>query len=132
MTMKTSLLGAGGLTLACNLILSAAEPDVWGRAIMPQPFEKQPFHDINIPQWLQSTVGVGYTLSNQTAEQRQKAVEHGVTISELGFVDPFYAYYDSRLLKKRSPHVSADRLEKDIAAYQRLGVRIRGVYPPCL
>jgi hypothetical protein len=28
-----------------------------------------------------------------------------VTISEMGFVDPFYAYYDSRLLKKRSPHV---------------------------
>ena len=50
----------------------------------------------------------------------------------MGFVDPFYAYYDSKLLKKRSPHVPADRLAKDIAEYKRLGVRILGVYPPCL
>src|SRR4029077_20499606 len=31
-----------------------------------------------------------------------------------------------------SPHVPADRLEKDIAEYQRLRVRILGVYPPSL
>ena len=50
----------------------------------------------------------------------------------MGFVDPFYAYYDSKLLKRRSPHVPLDRLPKDIAEYKRLGVRILGVYPPCL
>ena len=55
-----------------------------------------------------------------------------MTISEMGFVDPFYPYYDSKLLKKRSPHVPLGRLEKDIAEYQKLGVRILGVYPPCL
>ncbi|HSG70011.1 MAG TPA: hypothetical protein VLA12_06320, partial [Planctomycetaceae bacterium] len=50
----------------------------------------------------------------------------------MGFVDPFYAYYDSKLLKRRSPHVPPERLERDIAEYKRLGVRIQGVYPPCL
>jgi hypothetical protein len=50
----------------------------------------------------------------------------------MGFVDPFYAYYDSKLLQRRSPHVPLDRLEKDIAEYKWLGVRILGVYPPCL
>ena len=50
----------------------------------------------------------------------------------MGFVDPFYAYYDSKLLKRRSPHVPLDRLPKDIAEYKKLGVRILGVYPPCL
>jgi hypothetical protein len=63
---------------------------------------------------------------------RTAAAAHGVTISELGFVDPFYAYYDSKLLKRRSPRVPLDRLPRDIAEYKRLGVRILGVYPPCL
>jgi len=63
---------------------------------------------------------------------REAAVKHGVTISEMGFVDPFYAYYDSQLLKRRSPHVPLDRLPRDIADYKRLGVRILGVYPPSL
>ena len=39
-------------------------------------------------------------------------MKHGVTISEMGFVDPFYAYYDSKLLKRRSPHVPLDRVWK--------------------
>jgi hypothetical protein len=113
-------------------VVAAAEPDIWGRAIMPQPFEKQPFHEVKIPQWLQDTVGVGYTLSGQNTEQRKKAVELGVTISELGFVDPFYAYYDSKLLKKRSPHVPLERIDQEVAEYRKLGIKILAVYPPCL
>jgi hypothetical protein len=81
---------------------------------------------------VQDTVGCGYTLSVMDGKARAKAAEHGVTISEMGFVDPFYAYYDSKLLKKRSPHVPLDRLEKDTAEYKKLGVRILAVYPPCL
>src|SRR5262249_14967777 len=63
---------------------------------------------------------------------RAAAAAHGVTLSEVGFVDPFYAYYDSKLLRRRSPHVPLDRLPKDIAEYKKLGVRILAVYPPCL
>src|SRR4029453_9951068 len=80
-------------------------PDIWGRTILKQPFDKEPFREVRVPAWVEETLGVGYTLSGMTFEQRQRAAEAGVTLSEIGFVDPFYAYYDSKLLAKRSPHV---------------------------
>lgn len=111
---------------------SATEPAVWDAPVMAQPFDAAPFHQVKIPAWITETLGCGYTLSGMNTAQREQAVAHGVTISEMGFVDPFFAYYDSRLLKRRSPHVPLDRLPKDIAEYKRLGVRILAVYPPCL
>ena len=99
---------------------------------MSQPFDTAPFRQVRVPAWVQETIGCGYTLSGMDSKARAAAAAHGVTISEMGFVDPFYPYYDSKLLKKRSPHVPLGRLEKDIAEYQKLGVRILGVYPPCL
>jgi hypothetical protein len=105
---------------------------IWDRVIAPEPFEKTPFRQVKIPAWLEETVGVGYTLSVQSPEQRKKSVDRGVTISELGFVDPYYAYYDSKLLKRRSPHLPADFVDKEVAAYRKLGVRILAVYPPSL
>ena len=104
----------------------------WDATIMPQPFDSGPFRQVKIPAWVRDTIGCGYTLSVMDGAARAAAAKHGVTISEMGFVDPFYAYYDSKLLKRRSPHVPPDRLAKDIAEYKRLGVRILGVYPPCL
>lgn len=127
-----------GLCMVAGLLqtsspLWAQEPaGLWDREILPQPFEQQPFHQIRIPDWLQDTLGSGYTLSVMSSEQRATAASHGVQLSEMGFVDPFYTYYDSQLLKRRSPHVPAERLINDIAEYKRLGVRILGVYPPCL
>src|SRR5436853_5618284 len=70
------------------------QPDIWGRTILPQPFEKTPFREVKIPAWVQGTTGVGYTLSVMNSDQRKEAAEAGVTVSEVGFVDPFYAYYD--------------------------------------
>ncbi|MBN9117865.1 MAG: beta-galactosidase trimerization domain-containing protein [Planctomycetes bacterium] len=99
---------------------------------MPQPFDKGPFREVKIPAWVRGTTGVGYTLSVMNSAQRKEAAGAGVTISEVGFVDPLYAYYDSKLLKRRSPHVPLDRVKKDIAEYQKLGVRVLGVYPPTL
>ncbi len=108
-------------------------PLVWDdRAVMPQPFDTKPFHRVRIPGWVQETVGCGYTLSVMDSASRANAAKHGVALSEMGFVDPFYAYYDSKLLKRRSPHVPLGKLEKDIAEYKKLGVRILGVYPPTL
>ena len=92
----------------------------------------QPLEPVKIPAWLHDTIGCGYTLSGMNTAQRTEAAKHGVTISEMNFVDPFYPYYDSKLLKKRSPHVPMDRLQKDIAEYKKLGIRILGVYPPTL
>ena len=116
-------------------ITYAAEPDdsaIWDDGIASQPFDKQPFRAIRIPAWVEDTSGVGYTLSVQSSAQRERAVKAGVTISELGFVDPFYAYYDSKLLKNRNPNVPLDRIDKEVAEYRRLGLRILAVYPPSL
>jgi len=107
-------------------------PGIWGEVIMKQPFDQGLFRQVRVPAWVQETTGCGYTLSGMDTKARAAAVAHGVTISEMGFVDPFYAYYDSKLLKKRSPHVPLGRLEQDIAEYKRLGIRILGVYPPSL
>jgi hypothetical protein len=78
----------------------SAEPDIWGEAIMKQPFDSGVFREIRIPAWVQGTTGCGYTLSVMDLNARAKAAAHGVTVSELGFVDPFYAYYDSRPLRE--------------------------------
>jgi hypothetical protein len=108
------------------------DPGIWDCPIMKQPFDREVFRQVRVPGWVQQTTGCGYTLSGMDTRARAAAAKHGVTISELGFVDPFYAYYDSTLLRKRSPHVPLGRVEHDIAEYKRLGVRILGVYPPCL
>ncbi len=124
------------LSLLISLpVALAGEPGgegIWGRTIMAQPFDRQPFRQIRVPRWVEETIGCGYTLSAIDSAGRATAASHGVTISEIGFVDPFYAYYDSKLLKRRSPHVPLDRLPKDIAEYKRLGIRRLGVYPPSL
>lgn len=114
------------------LLAQSKPPSPFAGEIMTQPFDKQPFHAVRIPSWVQETIGCGYTLSGMSTIQRTKAVQHGVTISEMNFVDPFYPYYDSKLLKRRSPHVPLDRIDKDVAEYKKLGVKILAVYPPCL
>ncbi len=122
------------LWLAAGLSSAVRSDDsgIWDAPIMKQPFDREVFRQVRVPDWVQETIGCGYTLSGMDSKARAAAAAHGVTISELGFVDPFYAYYDSKLLKRRSPHVPLGRLEHDIAEYKRLGVRILGVYPPCL
>ena len=123
-----------GLAAACLPIhLFAQDPaSIWGRQILAQPFEREPFREVRLPPWVEETTGVGYTLSGKNRQQRERAVKAGVTISELGFVDPFYAYYDSKLLKRRSPHVPLSRIDEEVAEYRRLGIRILAVYPPSL
>lgn len=125
-----------GASVAAGVASFAAagddKPTIWEAPLPLQPLDGTPFRPVKVPAWVQDTTGVGYTLSGMDTAARTEAVKHGVTISEMGFVDPFYPYYDSKLLKKRSPHVPLDRLQKDIAEYKKLGVRILGVYPPTL
>jgi hypothetical protein len=123
------------LLIALGLISPTPAQDsrgIWESPVLSQPFERKPFQPIRIPEWVQNTVGVGYTLSGQNTAGRERAAAAGVTISEMNFVDPFFTYYESQLLTRRSPHVPPNRLEKDLAEYQRLGIRVLGVYPPCL
>ena len=77
---------------------SAAEPDIWEAPLPPQPSESRPFRPVKVPKWVEETLCVGYTLSAMDSKARAKATEHGVTISEMNFVDPYYPYYDSKLL----------------------------------
>lgn len=91
-----------------------------------------PFAPVRIPEWVEETIGCGYTLSAMNTAARTDAARHGVTLSEVNFVDPFFAYYDSKLLRRRSPHVPPGKLAADLAEYKRLGVRVLGVYPPTL
>src|SRR4051812_40098599 len=99
------------LLAACLAAPVTAQPKgIWADPVLPQPFDREPFRPIKVPAWVEDTIGCGYTLSGMDTKARTAAAAHGVTISELGFVDPFYAYYDSKLLKRRSPHVPLDRL----------------------
>ncbi|QEL19616.1 alpha-amylase family protein [Limnoglobus roseus] len=129
--MPSRLAATLALLFLPALAAAQAKPP-FGEPLPPQPFEQSPFRPVAVPEWVRGTTGVGYTLSGLDTAGRTAAVKHGVTISEMGFVDPFYPYYDSALLKKRSPHVGLDRLPRDIAEYQKLGLRILGVYPPTL
>lgn len=132
-TGKLSVLPfAVALALVFLIKLTTRADDIWSTSILAQPFDKQPYRAIRIPSWVEDTIGVGYTLSGMNTEQRQRAMAAGVTISELGFVDPLFVYYDSKLLKKRSPHVPPGHVEKEVAEFKRLGLRILAVYPPCL
>jgi hypothetical protein len=79
-----------------QIVVAQEKRDIWGDAIMKQPFDKEPFRQIKVADWLHDTVGCGYTLSVMDSKARAKAAAHGVSISEVGFVDPFYAYYDSK------------------------------------
>lgn len=108
-------------------------PNIWtNEIVMEQPFDKEPFHAIKPAQWVLDSYGAGYTLSVSDSDSRVAAVQHGVSMSELGFVDPFFTYYKSDLLHNQSPHVSETKLRADIAEYEQLGIRILAVYPPCL
>jgi hypothetical protein len=118
---RTSRLASMMLALglaAVTTVTSKAQEGIWGEPLPPQPFDKVPFRPIRVPAWVQETVGCGFTLSVMDSAGRAAAAAHGVTISEMGLVDPFFAYYDSRLLKRRSPHVPPGRLALDIAEYK--------------
>lgn len=80
-----------GCLAACLLVSSVCfaqtpTPHIFDRTILAQPFDNQPFREIRIPAWVQDTIGCGYTLSVMDTAARQRAVKHGVTISEMGFV----------------------------------------------
>jgi hypothetical protein len=131
-TRRQFAAASAALTAASLMPTADAKPDIWDDPLPPQPFDQVPFRPVKVPAWVRDTLGVGYTLSVMSSADRQAAAGMGVTISEVGFVDPFYAYYDSKLLKRRSPHVPVDRIHHDVAEYSKLGVRVLGVFPPTL
>ena len=102
----------GFVVLVGFLVATAArcQPAIFGEPLPGEPFDRVAFRPVLLPEWVNSTLGAGYTLSGMDSAARERAAKAGVSLSELNFVDPFYPYYDSKLLKKRSPHVGLDRL----------------------
>ena len=65
------------LLCATEPCLAQTRQTIWSREILAQPFDKQPFREIRIPEWVQGTTGVGYTLSVKPREERERAVKPG-------------------------------------------------------
>ncbi len=61
------------VSLPSILFAQSPAPDIWGRTILPQPFDAQPFREIKIPAWVQDTIGCGYTLSAMDRAARERA-----------------------------------------------------------
>ena len=77
---------------------------IWDGPIMAQPFDSRPFRAVRIPGWVRESTGCGYTLSVMDGAGRAAAAAHGVTISEMGFVDPLY-----RVLRQQAPQEAQSR-----------------------
>src|SRR5579871_1705676 len=110
----------------------AAAPSIWGKAIQKEPFDTAPFHEIQIPDWLEEMTRLTYCFSVSDGITRDRATLAGSQMSEMGFDNPFYVNYPSALLKKRDPNLPSDYIEKEIADYKRRHVRILAVVPPGL
>lgn len=62
------------ITACLTLVTNAQEPaTIWDREILAQPFDKEAFRQIAIPEWVQDTLGCGYTLSVMDHEHREQA-----------------------------------------------------------
>ena len=127
-----------GYLRACAVLLAccAAVPcrgEIYEPTAMPaEPSQVGEFKPIAVPKWVEDLPTVCYTLSAMPGAMREELAAAGGGISEVGFVDPTHVYYESKFLKNRSPHRPADYIEKEIADYDRLGLKILGIYPPTL
>ena len=111
----------------------AAPPAVFEpRALTPEPGQTRPFHAVRIPPWVEDMTLLTYCFSVSGPAQRDAATAAGSQMSEMGFVSPFYAYYDSAFVKRRDPSVPDGTLQKEISDYKRRHVRILAVVPPGL
>ena len=99
---------------------------------MSQPFEARPFQAIKVPDWVKADSRLRlHTLSDGSARAGRGGGARGDDQRD-GVRRPVLRLLRQQAPQKRSPQFPPGRLEKEIAEYKRLGVRILGVYPPCL
>ncbi|HLK61136.1 MAG TPA: ThuA domain-containing protein [Chthonomonadaceae bacterium] len=122
--------------LGINALAQASQqnspPTIWDRALPLEADDKQPFHEIRIPDWLEDLTRVTYCFSVIDSATRDRAAQAGSQISEMGFVNPFFVNYPSALLTKHDPNLPPDYITKEIAEYKQRHVRILAVVPPGL
>jgi hypothetical protein len=99
--VRRTFLRMCGAGLAADQVPPAAwaleakdQPEIWGRTVLPQPFDREPFREVRLPAWVRESAGVGYTLSGQdlpvnraadTLETRVPRLDiHCMVVAELG------------------------------------------------
>lgn len=117
------------VVLICVSAVAVPAADIWGSPIMKQPFDKDPLRQINVPEWVGNLDTAAYSFPQLDDATRDRAAKAGTQIGEIRFVSGSGACYDSKLLTKRDPNITPDKTDKEIAAYNKLGVRILGVVP---
>jgi hypothetical protein len=95
---------------------------------MPQLYDKEPFRQIKIPDWLEDTTRVVYTLTQ--FDIYKEAAEAGAQLGEMSFVDTGWVNYKSRFLEKSNPHLKPGQLERQIEGYKKNGIRILASFGP--
>ncbi len=136
--LRVSLLAIAGAILFMapppNVARSQSpSADIWGEAIMPQPFDAAPFREIKIPGWVEETVGCGYTLSvmdcagaGRGGGARRDDQRDGIRRSVLRLLRQ-QAAEEAQPARAARP---ADQGHRRVQASWACG--ILGVYPPCL
>lgn len=71
-----AVVGVSGKVHAPTIAVADEPPraSIWGRTVAAEPFDKSPFQEIRIPEWLQETVGVGYTIPRATQQPEARSL----------------------------------------------------------
>src|SRR5688572_29609818 len=100
----------------------------WGREIQRQMFDKEPVREIKIPDWLEETTCVVYTLTQ--FEMYKEAAEAGAQLGEMSFVDTGWVNFKSKHLERMNPHLKPGQIERQIESYKKNGIRIMASFGP--
>ncbi len=107
-------------------------PGIWGRPIMKQPFDKEQFHEVKVPDWVHDIRCVCYGVPGTDDATLSRLVNDGMQTACLFFAEPMHVCYHSAYLKNISPYYPPEKLEQDYAQFNKYGIKIIGVVPPAL
>jgi hypothetical protein len=91
-------------------------------------FDKEPVREIKIPDWLEETTCVVYTLTQ--FEMYKEAAEAGAQLGEMSFVDTGWVNFKSKHLERMNPHLKPGQIERQIESYKKNGIRIMASFGP--
>ena len=109
-----------------------SQANIWAQAVPPEPEDTAPFRMIKVPEWVEQMTRVTYCFSVIDGAARSRAQAAGAEMSEMGFVSPYFANYESAILKRKDPNLKPDSIDREIADYKKRHVRILAVVPPGL
>ncbi len=94
MGIQTRILVAGLALAAAGQAASAQQ--IWGKATMKQPFDKEPLREVRIPDWLNETTRFVHGIAE--TDSWDEAAKAGAQMTEVFFGDARGAKYPSKLL----------------------------------